>query len=851
MTHGLSQRLLRQPYEYYAAGEPLSLKRPTQIALFGLALAAVKLAFLPIQAASTLSDLSDFGLTLLLGVTAWRASRRSQAFARALWLSVVFFSALEAANFGIGALAYALTSPEKALAVFWPTTIIFYVISIAFIVPLLLREDLETLALGGMQTLDMLQLGILTLAAYLTFFYIPSISGLSDALREHKFMILHVMRNGFLAAGFAYRAWRSASSELRQLQLRISIFFVAFGTTASLYLRALTIWHWPQPLLGFVADLPVVFLLWTAASWKQRRESPPGRMPLRLQGRLWARLFPLAVPFSVIGLASRIAASHPRVAWSAVTSSFLCYAGRLFLMQRDQDAVLSTLSVTEQKFSKAFHSSPIAIAINRLSDGKYLDANDRYLELMKMGRDEVIGRTTLELGIFGDVEERNMLVKTLRKEGSFRSLPFRFRTASRTLDTLVSAEVIKLEEESLIISSVLDISELKSVTQQLQQAQKMELVGTLAGGVAHDFNNLLTIIKGYCELASRPGGGVVEAIRHIEEAADRAAALTRQLLAFSRRQVLQPRDIVLNSVVSGIEKLLRRTIGENIELFSLLAPDLGTVHVDPIQIEQVVVNLAVNARDAMPNGGKLVFQTKNLELSSPFAESGFEIPTGRYVVLTATDTGTGIAREHLDRVFEPFFTTKEVGQGTGLGLSTVYGIVKQSGGYISVYSEVGLGASFKIYFPTVDRPAQTFTPREAPTHIPGGTETILVAEDDPRICELAAKVLKERGYKLITANSGEEALHLASELEGAIHLLLTDVVMAGISGLELARRLKEARPGLRVLFMSGYPGFSDSGANVMDLGQAILCKPFTPSELVLETRRALDRENYSAPAERR
>lgn len=376
----------------------------------------------------------------------------------------------------------------------------------------------------------------------------------------------------------------------------------------------------------------------------------------------------------------------------------------------------------------------------------------------------------------------------------------------------------------------------------------MELVGSLAGGVAHDFNNLLTIIKGYSELARMRGvkGELADEIRQIGEAADRAAALTRQLLAFSRRQILQPRNIGLNSVMTGIEKMLRRTIGENIELVNFLASDLGTVHADPGQMEQVVINLAINSRDAMPNGGKLVFQTRNLELSSPYVETGFQIPLGHYVVLAATDTGTGIAPEHLDRVFEPFFTTKQATHGTGLGLSTVYGIVKQSGGYISVYSEVGLGTTFKIYLPRVDKPAETIKPTEPETRSLDGTETILIAEDDQRVCELAANILRQHGYNVLTANSGEEALRRAQEFTGEIHLLLTDIVMTSTGGYELAHELKQLRPAVKVLFMSGYPHFSLSDADSMEFHQPILSKPFTPSELVREARKVLDCENQLA-----
>jgi len=825
------------------------LKKPNSIVLSGFALAGVKLALLPFQASlsnSLLVSLSDCGLTLLLAVAGWRASRRSNRFARALWLMVVLFSILETLSFAVSALAFAVAGPEKAVNAFWTTTIVFYLITLAFTLPLLLREDAETFGIGWLQTLDIAQFAILTLPAYLVFFYIPTISSFSPQLRARNYLILHVMRDSFLALGYAYRALRSRYPDLRQLHLRFSAFFALYGTTVAIAVRGINVWHWRPLLIGFIGDLPALLLLLTAARWQQRTELPRPAAPSQRQGMLWRQVFPLLLPLSVIGLASQISVSHPRVAWTTITASFLCYAVRLLVMQGQEDATLASLFVLQEKFSKAFQSSPIAISINRSSDETYIDANDRYLQMLNLRKEQVIGRTPLEVGILVDIEERNKLRDAIAKEGSFRSMPFRLRTADRILDTLVSGELIKLKDETLLISSLLDVTELKSVTQQLQQSQKMEVVGSLAGGVAHDFNNLLTIIKGYSELARMRGihGDLAEEIRQIGAAADRAAGLTRQLLAFSRRQILQPHNIGLNSVVAGIEKMLRRTIGEHIELITLFAPDLGAVHADPVQMEQVVVNLAINSRDAMPNGGKLVFQTKNLELSTAHAAKTFEIPPGSYVVLTATDTGTGIAPENLDRVFEPFFTTKEAGQGTGLGLSTVYGIVKQSGGYISVHSELGLGTTFKIYLPRVDQPIDTLTPEETGSQKLDGTETILIAEDDKGVCELAASVLKQRGYKVLIAHSGEEALRRAGEFPDEIHLLLTDIVMSRPAGPELARQLKRARPSLKVLYMSGYPQLSVAGGNIIELDQPILAKPFTPLELVREARKVLDCENH-------
>lgn len=389
-----------------------------------------------------------------------------------------------------------------------------------------------------------------------------------------------------------------------------------------------------------------------------------------------------------------------------------------------------------------------------------------------------------------------------------------------------------------------DVTERRDLEMQLRQAQKMEAIGQLAGGVAHDFNNLLSVIFGHSELlaldlpADEPRQ---ESVTQISQAAERAAALTRQLLAFSRQQVLEPTVLDLNRLVAEAEKMLRRLIGEDVQLQTALQPDLSRVRVDPGQMEQVIMNLAVNARDAMPNGGRLTIETREAELQSVYAKAHLGARPGHHVLLAVSDTGCGISPEIQARIFEPFFTTKPVGQGTGLGLSVVHGIIKQSGGHITVESAPGTGTTFKIYLPAVpDEPLATLAP-SAPSKPVGGSETILLVEDEELMRAVTARLLGTLGYRVLEASSGEEASHLAeaSGLE-KIDLLMTDVVMPDMSGRDLADKLRHRRPGLKVLFQSGYTGEVVVRHGVSHAGVTFLQKPFRLDTLAKKVRAVLE-----------
>jgi PAS domain S-box-containing protein len=395
---------------------------------------------------------------------------------------------------------------------------------------------------------------------------------------------------------------------------------------------------------------------------------------------------------------------------------------------------------------------------------------------------------------------------------------------------------------------IVDITERKQLETQLQQARRMEAIGRLAGGIAHDFNNLLTIIKGYTELALKRPKITPELqtdVERIEDASERASTLVRQLLAFSRRQVLQPKLLDLNSIVMGLDKLLRRLMDEGIQMSTVPGQNIGTIKADPGQMEQVIMNLVVNARDAMPKGGRLTVETANVDLDAAYASEHVTVKAGRYVMLAVSDTGTGMSPETVAHIFEPFYTTKESGRGTGLGLSTVYGIVKQSGGYVWVYSEVGRGSSFKVYLPRVDDAPETLPAAKKRITEQKGSETILLVEDQPQVRELARMTLFEKGYTVLATSTPEDAERACAQHAAEIHLLLTDLIMPGLTGRELAKRLTARHPKMRVLYMSGYtfgittqPGMQ---SGLLEDGVSFLQKPFTPSALSEKVREVLDR----------
>ncbi|HEY3815829.1 MAG TPA: response regulator [Polyangiaceae bacterium] len=505
-------------------------------------------------------------------------------------------------------------------------------------------------------------------------------------------------------------------------------------------------------------------------------------------------------------------------------------------------AAEQALRVSETRFRRLAESGVIGIAVGEVS-GRVVEANDAFLTMVGYtGEDVLAGGVDLDRMTPPEWSHANAnAAEQLRARGFSRPWEKEYVRKDGTRVPVLVAVASLDGSECMTIS--LNLSERKRLEDQVRRAQKMEAVGTLAGGVAHDFNNLLSVVLTYTGLlldGLTDGDPVKADLEEVKKAGERAADLTRQLLAFSRQQMLQPRVLDLNQVVTGMERMLRRLLGADIELSLLTAHTVGKVHADPGQIEQVILNLVVNARDAMPKGGQLTVETENVQLDSEYAAQHLDVAPGPYVLIAVTDTGIGMDAATLTHIFEPFFTTKEKGKGTGLGLSTVFGIVRQSGGHIWVYSEPGKGTSFKVYIPRTDLRADAPTTSSPPPVTLRGPETVLIVEDEEQVRAIMRAVLRRYGYNVLEAQNGGEAFLICEKYTARIHLLVTDVVMPRMSGRELAERLAPMRPEMKVLYVSGYTENSIVHHGVLDAGVSFLQKPITPDALARKVRELLD-----------
>jgi two-component system cell cycle sensor histidine kinase/response regulator CckA len=501
------------------------------------------------------------------------------------------------------------------------------------------------------------------------------------------------------------------------------------------------------------------------------------------------------------------------------------------------------LEKSEQKYRLLFEANPHPMFVYDVETLAFLAVNEAALREYGYSQEEFLGMTARDIRPSEDVP-RFLEILESRAPGPFatESLARHRRRDGTIVEVEIRSNPITFQGRDARLVLVTDVTEKRKLEDQLMQAQKMEAVGRLAGGVAHDFNNLLGIITGYSELLLRDlgtGHSSARRAQEIHKAAERAAKLTKQLLAFSRKQLLEPRVLDLNGVVADVDSMLRRLIGEDVQLVTVLGPDLGRVRADPGQLEQVILNLAVNARDAMPQGGRLTVETSNVSIDASYSRL-HSVPAGPYVMLSVGDTGHGIDGQTLSHIFEPFFTTRGQGKGTGLGLSMVFGIVTQSGGHIGVESELGAGSTFKVYLPRVGAEEEPRRGQPIQQAMPRATETILLVEDAEALGLMVREVLEDAGYVVLHAVAPPEAIAAAGSHDGPIHLLLTDVVMPGMSGREVGERVSAARPGVHVLYMSGYTAEAIGQHGVADPGTHFIQKPFTGDGLLRKVRDVLD-----------
>jgi two-component system, cell cycle sensor histidine kinase and response regulator CckA len=498
---------------------------------------------------------------------------------------------------------------------------------------------------------------------------------------------------------------------------------------------------------------------------------------------------------------------------------------------------------SEARYRSLVQSSVYGIYRSSL-EGRFLDVNPALITMLGYGSAEEVLLLDPERDVFARSEEHALLIEEFRRNGRLDGMEVKWKRKDGSAVTVrISGRAVSSADEPADVLEAIaeDVTDRRVLEDQFRQAQKMEAVGRLAGGVAHDFNNLLMVISGYAEVVLA-GLDVDHPLhqkgRAIQQAAERATTLTRQLLAFSRKQLLELKVVDVNAIVQDMERLLRPLIGENVEFIASLAPDAAHTRADAGQLEQVLMNLVVNAKDAMPSGGKLTMQTQNISVDESHRRGQNFIRPGNYVMLSVSDTGMGMDKETQSRIFEPFFTTKEKGKGTGLGLSTVYGIVKQSGGYVMVQSEEQRGTTFHIYLPRVEGVAEKHAPPVTPAAL-GGTETVLLVEDEESVRQLVRDTLVAKGYQVVEAENGEAGMAAAVRHEGKIDLVITDVVMPGMGGRELVKQLAQTRPETRVLYLSGYTEDAILSEGTIERGAAFLQKPFTLQNLSRKVREVL------------